>query len=330
MDELYHARLSAHPHAPTEPEHPQPIPSTFPLPHPRIIPGPLPSVFLDAYPPPSTSDPVQEPKNIPSVAKSKDPGMKIGPWKFARPHPLLWISLLLTIIALVLGVPKGALPTLTGRHKALRVCLNSFYYSEVMLMAKAREKIVDEKLNLIDHLSHFLPPPLADLIYTNTPKPFSWTSADHHHLHQGSLKFWTSSSGYSQRGGEEGKWWSVEELADGASVVRGSRNGIGAEREVWVLRMGDPGEFFTSAQYNIAEETIGNTDQQPLLSALIHSLLLRDRLQQDLDDARSQAAQNLIVQPTIPPNIVVAENRHLALGHIDVSGGHEHMSDEDA
>lgn len=40
-----------------------------------------------------------------------------------RPHPLLWVTLGLSIVTLVLGVPKGSLPTVTGRHKALRVSL---------------------------------------------------------------------------------------------------------------------------------------------------------------------------------------------------------------
>ena len=47
--------------------------------------------------------------------------VKIGPFRFTKPHPLLWISLALSLIALVLEVPKGSLPTLTGRHKVLRV-----------------------------------------------------------------------------------------------------------------------------------------------------------------------------------------------------------------
>jgi hypothetical protein len=46
--------------------------------------------------------------------------MRIGPFRFARPHPLLWIPLGLSLIALVLEVPKGSLPTLTGRHRQLR------------------------------------------------------------------------------------------------------------------------------------------------------------------------------------------------------------------
>lgn len=42
-------------------------------------------------------------------------------WNFGAPHPLLWVTLGLSILAVVLGVPKGTLPTLTGRHRVLRV-----------------------------------------------------------------------------------------------------------------------------------------------------------------------------------------------------------------
>jgi hypothetical protein len=36
------------------------------------------------------------------------------------------------------------------------------------------------------------------------------------------------------------RWWSIEELGEGASVVRSKSNahGVGGDREVWVLRMG--------------------------------------------------------------------------------------------
>ena len=56
-------------------------------------------------------------QNLPAPVRM----IKLGPIRFARPHPLLWISLALSLIALVLEVPKGSLPTLTGRHKVLRV-----------------------------------------------------------------------------------------------------------------------------------------------------------------------------------------------------------------
>jgi len=58
-------------------------------------------------PPQPTAAPAPAPAPVPAVSR--------------RPHPLLWITLGISILALVLGVPKGSLPTLTGRHKALRV-----------------------------------------------------------------------------------------------------------------------------------------------------------------------------------------------------------------
>ena len=56
--------------------------------------------------------------NIPSVLPEAKVPTILG---IARPHPLLWVCLALSVLALVLGVPKGTLPTITGRHKALRV-----------------------------------------------------------------------------------------------------------------------------------------------------------------------------------------------------------------
>lgn len=64
------------------------------------------------------------------------------------------------------------------------------------------------------------------------------------------MKFWNTYSGSALRGrdGEgEKRWWSVEDLGEGASVVR-SRN-EGEEKEVWVLRMGEQenGEFIVTS-----------------------------------------------------------------------------------
>lgn len=70
-----------------------------------------------------------EPINVPTSTPSgtgtgthsrRSNTIKIGPWRFTKPHPLLWICLALGLLALVLEVPKGSLPTLTGRHRALR------------------------------------------------------------------------------------------------------------------------------------------------------------------------------------------------------------------
>jgi len=40
--------------------------------------------------------------------------------------------------------------------------------------------------------------------------------------------------------GSGDRWWSVEELGEGASVVRSKSGGeaVGLDREVWVLRVG--------------------------------------------------------------------------------------------
>lgn len=56
------------------------------------------------------------------------------------------------------------------------------------------------------------------------------------------MKFWNANAnaytlhGYNHGQGQGERWWSVEELGEGASVVRSK--GRGAEREVWVLRVG--------------------------------------------------------------------------------------------
>lgn len=70
------------------------------------------------------------------------------------------------------------------------------------------------------------------------------------------VKFWNSNvnayplNGMSGGGGD--RWWSIEELGEGASVVRSKTgvngNGNGLDREVWVLRVGsddhDGSEYF--------------------------------------------------------------------------------------
>jgi len=85
------------------------VPDIFDLPTvPQLIP-------LPAKPSPSLNTSAPQRRTV-----------KLGPWTFTRPHPLLWVSLMLGVIALVLQVPKGRLPTITGRHRALRVgpCLS--------------------------------------------------------------------------------------------------------------------------------------------------------------------------------------------------------------
>jgi hypothetical protein len=127
----------------------------------------------------------------------------------------------MSFLALLLEVPKGTLPTLTGRHKALRVCP---LYPTTLISLKTQEKLVQERLNVISQLSTFLPPQLAQLISPSNGGV--GISAD-----QG-LKFWST-----QDTGE--RWWSVEDLGRGASVVKSKRNDGGGEKEVWVLRSGE-------------------------------------------------------------------------------------------
>lgn len=85
------------------------VPDIFDLP---TVPQPIP---LPAKPSPSLNTSAPQRRTV-----------KLEPWTFTRPHPLLWVSLMLGVIALVLQVPKGRLPTITGRHRALRVgpCLS--------------------------------------------------------------------------------------------------------------------------------------------------------------------------------------------------------------
>lgn len=121
MDEVYHGRLSAHPHIPREPDiqMPEPKPHQQAIPSPDLKPVRLPEIHSDSSP-----SPMKE-VNVPTGRAAQPTMVKFGPFAFAKPHPLLWISLILSLIALVLGVPKGSLPTLTGRHKELRVSSSS-------------------------------------------------------------------------------------------------------------------------------------------------------------------------------------------------------------
>nr|XP_031863211.1 uncharacterized protein CI109_001083 [Kwoniella shandongensis]KAA5530283.1 hypothetical protein CI109_001083 [Kwoniella shandongensis] len=287
MDDLYQAKLTG------EPPHPQvhigeqssnndPAHHAERTHHQRSaaqpIPIQLPNIYVHPYPPAQPQTPLAptapvtinlekptattptvtavEPDMAPaSILQGQDRGRKIGPIRLRKPHPLLWLSLILSITALVLQVPKGSLPTLTGRHKALRT----------------QERLVQEKLHLLNKLSAFLPPPLSALISPldpHNPIPSSLHALNNQQQQLDflrlapQLKFWNTAVAY----GEEGeKWWSVEELGEGASVVRSK--GEGHEREVWVLRMGDGGNDDTHTA---------------LTSALTHSLLLRDRLQSEI------------------------------------------------
>jgi hypothetical protein len=71
----------------------------------------------------TTTVPVTVPLNVPStpLAPAPKPALKHRWLKLDRPHPLLWLALALSTLAIILGVPKGTLPTITGRHRELRV-----------------------------------------------------------------------------------------------------------------------------------------------------------------------------------------------------------------
>lgn len=137
MDQVYQAKLSGEPpgqvHDGDQPEdiHIQPLPN----PHSQgnqgqqstPIPVQLPNIYVTA-PSVQPAQPQPQPGTSHSTHSSgirrehHSPRMvHIGPFKFTRPHPLLWMTFALSIIALVLEVPKGSLPTLTGRHRQLRV-----------------------------------------------------------------------------------------------------------------------------------------------------------------------------------------------------------------
>lgn len=141
MDNLYYARLSREP---VEKSRPPAVPQdladhTFRiLPIPASQPGnpasmdgkpielhvPAIHIHHDQTPTPDDHAPTGP------ALSSEGPAVQVqqgGFWSrvgVKKPHPFLWISLLLSLIALVLEVPKGSLPTLTGRHKALRVSLS--------------------------------------------------------------------------------------------------------------------------------------------------------------------------------------------------------------
>jgi hypothetical protein len=102
-----------------------------------------------------------------------------------------------------------------------------------------QERLVQERLQLLTHLSTFLPPPLANLLspfVSNTAQSIL-PQLQQHKYPSGGLQFWNTHA--SSGRGETERWWSIEELGEGASVVRSRVGGDGSEREVWVLRMGD-------------------------------------------------------------------------------------------
>ncbi|TXT15569.1 hypothetical protein VHUM_00072 [Vanrija humicola] len=182
---------------------------------------------------------------------------------FSAPHPLLWVTLCLSILAIVLGVPKGSLPTITGRHRVLR----------------AQEIQVAERLALLNQLSGFLPPPLAALLI---PDPDRARALDLVRLGAG-LQLWNAQTHTDTTGG----WWTIEELDDGASVVRSAAGG--REREVWVVRAAD-----------------SVSEHGALLAALTSSLLSRERLYAELDRCRAEPCVCASANTAPAPRLTVA------------------------
>lgn len=95
-------------------------------------------------------------------------------------------------------------------------------------MVQAQEILVQEKISLLTQLSSFLPPPLCEIL-EHTPRDRLDRGLSNH------LKFWSTVAGRQLE--KEGNWWSVDELGEGASIVRS--RGSGGEREVWVLKTGE-------------------------------------------------------------------------------------------
>ncbi|ORY34078.1 hypothetical protein BCR39DRAFT_592642 [Naematelia encephala] len=257
MEETYRAKLTGSPHPHLKPDNDVPNEVHAPLNAASGSSGPIPiqrsDIYVHPYPTPATSGP--------PVRPSQGEGAGFLSWKSQAPHPLIWVCMIISLGTLLFTVPKGSLPTLTGRHKALRT----------------QERLVQEKLALLTQLATFLPPPLAHLISPVDPaNPISsgvMALNDRRQLElvrSGTgLKFWNTNLGTHLGVGADGdRWWSIEDLGQGASVVKS--RGDGTEREVWVLQMGEHDGAHT-----------------PTLNALTHSLLLRDRLLAELAEART-------------------------------------------
>lgn len=156
MEQTYRAKLSATPHPPPQPNH-NPPPAPPPEPHFNIPPQPpsmtygglaqayydgprgapvpiqLPNIYVNPYPPAGApqhehanehlANVPPQPLNEPTRRHERrhHDTIRLGSWHVKKPHPLLWVCFALSMLALVLEVPKGSLPTITGRHKALRV-----------------------------------------------------------------------------------------------------------------------------------------------------------------------------------------------------------------
>lgn len=110
--------VTVRPHLHGTPEHeptgiPIQLPTIYVNPH---VPNPPP-----APAPPPPPPPPREPLFIPVQRERFRERFWMS--SFRNAHPLTWIAVTISLCALVLGVPKGHFPTLTGRHKDLRVSL---------------------------------------------------------------------------------------------------------------------------------------------------------------------------------------------------------------
>jgi len=119
--------------------------------------------------------------------------------------------------------------------------------------------LVQERLSLLSHLSTFLPPPLAALLGPDLADARS--SLDLVRLGTG-LQLWNVDGNKDT----DGVYWTLEDLGNGASVVRSNANGN--SREVWVLRD-------------------GNSEVSPAVTALAAALHAREKLQRELEAARA-------------------------------------------
>ncbi|EIW70733.1 hypothetical protein M231_02614 [Tremella mesenterica] len=288
MDDLYRAKLTGSPPRTARGNHDLDQTPVTILPHRgpegAAIPIQLPNIYVNPFPPPpsptrpvSVSPPRHERTPAPLTSALRRPR---GYWEkmgFGRPHPLTWLAVIISFAALVLGVPKGHLPTLTGRHKELR----------------AQERLVAERINLLTQLSAFLPPPLSTIVSPDPSVPNNWgpfgdkTQLDLLRSGVGGMRFWNTELGGVLGVGLDGpeRWWSIEDVGKGASVVRSK--GDGRDREVWVLRTGE-----------------GEDSNAALVSSLTHSLLLRDRLQAELDQLRASPC------PACPVHLAPAHHIH--------------------
>lgn len=122
--------------------------------------------------------------------------------------------------------------------------------AQLALTVQHQERLVAERLQLLTRLSTFLPPPLASLLDPSDPNLQGHSASDIRFKSTplDLLKFWnvnanahayadTHNHFLAGKDDAAERWWSIEELGEGARVVRSK--GQGGDREVWVLRIGD-------------------------------------------------------------------------------------------